>query len=397
MACRRCPPRWTFGFLQSRWGWKDRADIEDTLKQFHSLHIPVDAFIFDFEWYALNPDYKLPPEGTADFADFGWNPALFPEPAKQLADYRRQGLHFVGIRKPRLGSTESINVMKEKGWTVKLTPEQATGYHQRDMDYANPAFRTWYAKQSEPLLKAGVNGWWNDEGEITYTTFYHWNEAELAAFNEVDPGQRFWSLNRACSPGMQRLGAAVWTGDMKTGWAQFQRTCTDLLNYSLAGMPFNACDIGGFRPPGKEAPPLSPELFTRWMQAGVFYPIMRTHSSREVMPHFPWLFGPEAQAAITKALDLRYRLIPYYYSLAYEAHETGVPMMRPLVLDYPDDPKVANLSDQWTMGSGLMVAPIMQQSATARAVYLPNDRWFPFEGTAPQDGGPEHQRDGQAG
>jgi alpha-glucosidase len=378
------PPLWTFGYLQSRWGWKDRAQIEDTLHQFRTLHIPVDAFIFDFEWYALNPDYSLPAPGAPDFADFGWNPALFPQPAQQLADYARQGVHFVGIRKPRIGNTESIKEFGQKGWIV---PGNGEGYHQRDIDFANPPVRAWYAHESEPLLKAGVNGWWNDEGEGTYTTFYHWNEAEIAAFEKTDPGVRFWSLNRAYSPGMQRLGAAVWTGDVKTGWNEFKRTCTDLLNYSIAGMPFCGCDIGGFKPSGKDGPQMSPELLTRWMQAGVFFPIMRTHSTRTVTPHFPWLFGPEAQGAITKAIDLRYRLIPYLYSLAYQTHDTGVPLMRPLAMDYPSDPQVANLSDQWTVGAGLMVAPIMQEGATTRSVYLPDDRWIPFEQTTPENGG----------
>ena len=173
---------------------------------------------------------------------------------------------------------------------------------------------------------------------------------------------------------------------MKTRWDLFQRTCTDLINYSVAGMPFCACDIGGFMPT-KKAPPLTPELLTRWMEAGVFFPIMRTHSSNTVPPHFPWLYGPDAQAAIIKAIDLRYRLIPYYYSLAYATHETGLPLMRPLAMDYPGDASVANLSDQWTMGPGLMVAPVVQQGATTRTVYLPQDRWYPFETNTPQAGG----------
>jgi alpha-glucosidase len=378
------PPLWTLGYLQSRWGWKDEAEIEDTLKQFRTLHIPVDAFIFDFEWYALQPDYQLPADGTPDFNDFGWNPALFPHPAQQLAEYRAQGIHFVGIRKPRVGNSESIKQFKRAGWIEQN--QGGEGYHQRDIDYANPAVRAWYASQSEALLKTGVNGWWNDEGEATYTTFYHWNEAEVAAFEKVDPGQRFWSLNRAYSPGMQRLGATAWTGDVKTSWEQFRRTCTDLLNYSVAGMPFCGCDIGGFALPNNGAPPLSPELLTRWMEAGVFFPIMRTHSTRTATPHFPWLFGPEAQAALTKTIDLRYRFLPYLYSLAYETHKTGVPMMRPLALDYPGDAQAANLSDQWTMGPGVMVAPIVQEGSTARSVYLPPGLWFAFESTATQPG-----------
>jgi alpha-glucosidase len=376
------PPLWTFGYMQSRWGWKDEADIEDVLSHFKSLKIPLDCFIFDFEWYAVKPDYKLAVEGSPDFDDFGFNPLLFPRPKEQLANFLAQGVHFVGIRKPRIGNSASISFFKDKGW---LLPTDSKSYHARDIDFANPDVRAWYAEHSQPLLQDGVSGWWNDEGEATYTTFYHWNEAELAAFQQGRPGERFWSLNRSFSPGSARLGATVWTGDVKTRWDFFQRTCTDLLNYSLSGESFCGCDIGGFMPL-KGDPDLSPELLSRWMEAGTFFPIMRTHSDNKVTPHFPWLFGPDAQAAITKAIELRYRLIPYYYSLAYETHDTGMPMMRPLIMDFPDDAKVANLSDQWTMGSGLMVAPIEQQGATSRDVYLPAGRWFSFESTKVQDG-----------
>jgi len=375
------PPRFTLGYFQSRWGWTDRAYIEDTLKQFRTLHIPVDTFIIDFEWYTPKPDYSVPPEGEPGFNDFGFNPMLFPEPAAQLADYRKQGIHFVGIRKPRIGNSDTLNFLKQKGWMPDLPVGADGGYHKRDANFANADFRSWYAEQSLPLLQTGyISGWWNDEGEESFSNYYHWNQAELEAWAKVQPNQRFWSLNRAFSPGLLRLGAAAWTGDMHAKWDVFARTPTDLLNWSLGGMPYCGCDIGGYKAD------TTPEMLTRWMEAGVFFPVMRAHSAHKMVPHFPWLFGPDAQAAITKALDLRYRLIPYYYSLAYETHDTGVPMMRPLLMEFPDDPKVANLSDQWMMGSGLMTAPILQEKATSRSVYLPQDRWFPFEGTTAVEG-----------
>jgi len=168
---------------------------------------------------------------------------------------------------------------------------------------------------------------------------------------------------------MQRFGAAAWTGDIDADWATFARTPASLLNWSLAGMPYSACDIGGFN----QSP--SPELLARWAEAGVFFPIMRTHSSVMCTPHFPWLFGTNALAAIRDALDLRYRLIPYYYSLAHETHATGQPVMRPLVMEYPRDPQVANLTDQWLMGARLMAAPIFTTN-NQRSIYLPGGDWY---------------------
>lgn len=368
------PPRWTLGYLQSRWGWKDRDYIEDTLKQFHDRKIPVDAFIYDFEWYTTKPDYELPPEGAANFGDFGWNANLFPDPAQQIKAYKDEGIHFVGIRKPRLGNTANLAMIRERGWDLRGKGATRTSkFQSRDVDFANPQFRTWYIDQSTNLLAQGVDGWWNDEGEGSFTTYYYWNLAEADALAQVNPGHRLWTLNRAFSPGMQRLGAGAWTGDIRSTWRSLAETPTSLLNWSLAGMPYTACDIGGFE--GDSDP--SPEMLSRWMEAGVFFPIMRAHSAISRTPHFPWLFGPDAENAIRKAIDLRYRLIPFYYSLAHQTYETGVPIMRPLIMEFPNDPNVANLSDQWLMGSSLMAAPVLQPDGK-RSVYLPAGTWYVF-------------------
>lgn len=373
------PPRWTFGYLQSRWGWVDRAYIEDTVAKFRQLHVPVDAFIYDFEWYTPTPDYTLPASGLPDFKDFSFNPKLFPEPAAQIADYKEQGVHFVGIRKPRMGNSETLAMIRKKQWNLPGLKGREK-FESRDVNFANPDFREWYIAQSAPLLAAGIDGWWNDEGEAAYTMYFYWNLAENDGLAQSRPGARLWTLNRAFSPGLQRLGAAAWTGDIKSSWAVLASTPTTLLNWSLAGLPYETCDIGGFN--GNP----SPELLSRWMEAGVFFPVMRSHSELHETPRFPWLFGPDALIAIRHALDLRYRLIPYYYSLAHETFETGVPLMRPLIMEYPSDPHLANLSDEWLMGSSLLAAPILQPGGK-RTVYLPKGKWYPFESNVPTDGG----------
>jgi alpha-glucosidase len=372
------PPIWAFGYLQGRWGWTNRAYIEDTLKKFHDLNLPVDAFIFDFEWYARKPDYSVPPNGLAGFEDFGWNTNLFSDPAAQIQNYRNQGVHIVGIRKPRLGNPDFLKMMRDKHWAL-MGIKGMEGYQDRDLNFADPDVRDWYIAQSADLLKAGVDGWWNDEGEASFTTYYYWNLAEAKAFDEFRPAQRLWTLNRAFSPGLQRLGACAWTGDIRSRWKVLQETPTSLLNWTLAGLPYETCDIGGF------VGPPTPERLTRWMEAGVFFPVMRTHSVFNNTPHFPWLFGTNALEAIRRALDLRYRLIPFYYSIAHETAETGLPLMRPLVMEFPDDPQCANLSDEWMMGSSLLAAPILTPG-NQRSVYLPHDTWYAFESNTPVQG-----------
>lgn len=366
------PPRWTLGYLQSRWGWESRADIEQTLRTFRGRGFPVDALIYDFEWYTPVPDYEVPADGLPHFPDFSWNPELFPEPARQIADYHATGLRTVVIRKPRLGDRDNLAMIHARGWARPAETGSGQKWNARDIDFRNPAVRDWYIEQMRPLARAGIDGWWNDEGEGTFVTYYYWNLAERKLAEQEFPHRRFWSLNRAFVPGMQRLGATVWTGDVHSTWEALAATPTQVLNFGLAGMPFAACDIGGFR---EES---NPELMARWMAAGVFFPMMRTHASHEWASHFPWRFGDEAESAMRAALNLRYRLVPYLYSLAHEASRTGVPIMRPLTLEFPDDELVANVSDQWLLGEGLMAAPLLGPG-TRRTVYLPDGDWYAWD------------------
>ena len=372
------PPRWTFGYLQCRWGWKDRAYIEDTLKQFSDRKLPVDAFIFDFEWYTDEPDYKLTPVGATNFVDFGWNPLLFPEPAAQLTNYQAQGVRVVGIRKPRLGNSETLKMIRAKGWDMPHIAGREA-FEARNLNFQNPDARAWYAQQLGTLIDTGIAGWWDDEGEVTFTTYYYWNLSQSDALAQFRPGARSWTITRAFQPGLQRFATAAWTGDINSDWCELADTPTHLLNWSLAGMCYGACDIGGFK--GED----SPELLTRWMEMGTFLPVMRSHSTRGVQPRFPWLYGADAEAAIRKALELRYRLVPTYYSLAHEAYKSGAPLMRPLLMEFPRDPNVANLSSQWLIGRGLMAAPVLE-SGGHRSVYLPDDTWYLFDSNTKFDG-----------
>ena len=189
--------------------------------------------------------------------------------------------------------------------------------------------------------------------------------------------RRAWIINRAFAPGIQRLGAAAWTGDTHSSWANLRNQKGIMLNWSLAGMPYTSDDIGAF----EGLPTTEPELYTRWIQSSVFGPVMRAHCVFNEV-RWPWAFGPEAEAATKKAIELRYRLIPTLYTLADETTRTGAPMMRPMLLEYPNDPKTADMRDQWLMGARLLVAPVLDKGGQ-RDVYLPGGKWFDFNtGTA---------------
>lgn len=336
------PPRWSFGFLMSRWGYSGFEDIKDKWKQFRDRHVPVDAFIYDYDWFEN---------------DWEFNRRNFP--TGSLAEMKAMGLRFVGIRKPRLNDANKDYAQRQQ-WT--MTSPQGT-----DMRFDNPVARHWWWTQHLPLVNEGVDGWWNDEAEQTYDEFFGMTQTQWEGGRAASP-QRVWSINRAFAPGIQRFGTAFWAGDTDSNWNTLANMPGLLLNWSLAGQPYVGQDLGGFI--GQP----SPELYVRWMQQGVFQPIMRAHGMLN-LDRWPWAFGNAEFAATKKAIELRYRLLPLLYTLAEQSATTGAPMMRPLFLEFPSDAKTFDLRDEWLLGPRLLAAPMLTQGET-RSVYLPAGRWY---------------------
>jgi alpha-glucosidase len=347
------PPRWTFGFMQSRWGYKDAADIQDKWTQFRDRKIPIDAFIYDYDWFQN---------------DWDFNPKTFP--AGSLAKMKDLGLRFVGIRKPRVTGA-NLDYARRQGWV--LSSPLGT-----DLRFDLPVAQYWWWSKHIPLMQEGAAGWWNDEVEQSGDEGFLMAKTEWDGWRAMRPS-RVWSINRAFSPGMQRYGGTVWTGDINSDWDTLQNQPGTLLNWSMAGMPYIAEDIGGF-----QTTP-SPELYARWIEQGVFIPIMRAHGNLD-SPRWPWAFGSDVEAATKKAIELRYRLIPYFYTFAAQTEATGAPLMRPLFLEFPSDEKTDNLKDEWLVGDRLLAAPILTEGG-ARDVYLPAGKWYDFNTSASIDGG----------
>jgi alpha-glucosidase len=371
----RMPPLWTFGFMASRWGWVDEAYVEDTLGHFRSGSYPADAFIADFEWYSNESDYEFPVQGKPYCNDFRFRETLFSEPQRQLARYRSD-LHFRfgGIRKARLCNSESLAFARSRGWILPWGSSNGNAYYSqgRELNYSRGDVRAWYGEQMAHFTQDGVSFWWNDEAETQYFTFYWLNVAQSEAFYMHRPRERFWSINRNFAPGMARLGVGFWTGDSSPEWWNLAAQPGYVLNWALAGAPYVASDIGGF------SSNTSTELLVRWYQVGVFMPIMRIHSVNWATPHWPWLWGADAAKAMKAALELRYRLIPYHYSLAMTMFLEGTLWMKPMAMAFPQDAVAENLTQQWMDGE-LLVAPVLR-SDSVKQLYLPAGTWYPFQG-----------------
>lgn len=181
---------------------------------------------------------------------------------------------------------------------------------------------------------------------------------------------------------MARLGATVWTGDIQPSWEDLIKTPGMMLNQGLSGSPYVGCDIGGFT--GNT----NAELLTRWYQVGVFMPTMRVHSTLDATPHFPWLWGTEYEEPMRLALQLRYQLLPYHYSLAHKMFSQGQLWVRSLAAEFPDDFAALSITKQWLDGE-LLVAPVLQQQSK-KDIYLPQGLWYHFNSSTATTVGPMH-------
>jgi alpha-glucosidase len=381
------PPEWTLGFLNSQWG-SSQDEVEKIVATYRQKQIPIDGFILDFDWKAWGED---------NYGEWRWNstsgpgnvaPDKFPDGASGAfaARLAAEGVKLGGILKPRILTTVAGDPEKPTEAAAYATahdfwypnevliPDYYSRRMGRDLDFNNPAVRTWYWQHLLPAFRAGMVGWWNDEADVSgktiFNNFQFLNMGRMLYDGQrADSGVRVWSINRAFYLGASRYGYAGWSGDIETGFASmaFQRR---RMLAALDTGEFNwSMDTGGFvgHPSG--------ENYARWMEFAAFVPIMRVHGGLNEKRQ-PWVYGPVAEAAAKHALDLRYKLLPYIYSYARLATEGEVGLVRPLFWEFPQDVKAASEEAEWMFGDALLVAPVVTEGATSKQVYLPAGEWF---------------------
>jgi alpha-glucosidase (family GH31 glycosyl hydrolase) len=387
------PPLWALGYMQSHRTLETDAQLLDVADTFRRKRIPLDALIY------LGTGFT--PRGwNTRQPSFDFNPEVFTrDPAAVVADLHTRhvkvAVHMVPWDRDRLPTLHG---------TIPPRPGET-------VDAAHLAT---YWQQHVPLVKAGIDAFWPDEGDwfnlherIARHQLYYQGHLETT------PNVRPWSLQRNGYPGIAQWGGWVWSGDTESAWKTLEAQIAVGLNYSLSIGPYWGSDIGGFYPNNE----LTGELYARWFQFAAFCGSFRSHG-RTWWTRLPWGWGlsemgprehnntnapiapddrrqilaselnnPAIEPIARKYAELRYQLLPYTYTLAWEARAYGLPLMRAMWLHYPDDAQARGLGTQFLWGRDLLVAPVFTKGATARAVYLPEGVWYDWWSGEPVAGG----------
>jgi alpha-glucosidase/alpha-D-xyloside xylohydrolase len=367
------PPLWALGYEQSHRTVLSRDVIFKVAHNFREKKLPCDVLIYLGTGWA-------PSGWNTGHRSFEFNKKVFPDPPADIGALH--DLHFKVI-------------LHEMGPPNGLHGGAGDQTGSRD---PNDASNYWGLHV--PLEKIGIDGWWPDEGEDLS------RESRLARIRmywegpQLDrPNIRPYTLNRAGYAGMQRYGGWLWSGDLNSTWETLRNQVPVGINTSLSGVPYWGTDIGGFF----STKELTGELYARWFEFGAFCPVFRSHGRPSAL-RYPWswntgemgepelssdvkgsalpnpkeLHNPEIELVCRKYLELRYRMLPYIYSAAHEAHETGLPLMRALWLYYSDDPEAAERGDEYLWGRDILVAPVTEKGARSKTLYLPHGTWYDF-------------------
>ncbi|HNU94962.1 MAG TPA: glycoside hydrolase family 31 protein [Bacillota bacterium] len=385
------PPLWALGYHQCRFSYCPESQVREVARAMREADIPCDAIYLDIDY-------------MDGFRVFTFDPKHFPDPGRLISDLREDGFKVVTIVDPgvkvdarypvyRQGRRKHVFIRRPDGKVYKGRVWPGVVAYP---DFARPTSRTWWAHNHKALFDAGVRGIWNDmnepsnfatdtgtldevalhgdpgaEVEHAYVHNAYGNlmsQATREAFTQLLPNTRPFIITRAGCGGIQRH-ASVWTGDNSSWWEHLLMAIPMCCNMSLSGVSFVGADVGGFMDNA------DPELVTRWTQFGAFVPLFRSHSMIRSVPQEPYALGEPYTSICRKYIKLRYRLLPYMYTLLRQCAQDGTPIMRPMVYDFPGDPATHTMYDQFMLGSRVMVAPVYLPGAVARPVYFPRGRW----------------------
>ena len=394
------PPKWAFGFAQSRGLYTKEAQALEIAAEFRRRQIPCDIIYQDIGW-------------TQHLQDFEWREGNYSNPEQMLTTLREQGFRVI------LSQDPVISQNNRRQWAEA----DSLGFFVRDVrtgttydmpwpwggncgvvDFTLPAVADWWGAYQQKPLDAGAAGFWTDMGEPAWSNEedldrlhmqHHigmhdevhniygltWDKVVKEQFEQRNPNRRVFQMTRAAYAGLQRYtfgwsGDSGNGGDVTEGWPQLRNQVAIGISAGLGGIPFWTTDISGYCGDITDHEAMS-ELYTRWMQFGIFNPLSHAHHEGDNAVE-PWQFGERAERHSRSAIELKYRLFPYLYSYAREAHDSGLPLLRGLFMEYPHDQQALAIDDQFLFGEELLVAPVLRKGERVRRLYLPEGEWYDF-------------------
>lgn len=390
-------PRWVLGNFSSRFGYHTQEEVTKTIDKYIKDEIPVDAIILDLYWFGKTV------QGTMGNLD--WDKDNFSDPKKMITDLNSKGVKTILITEPFILTTSSK--WQEAVDKKVLATDNAGNPFKYDFYFGNtglvdvfkPEGKDWFWNIYKNLVNQGVGGWWGDLGEPevfpsaaftaqgtadeVHNIYGHtWAKMIRDGYKNDFPNVRPFILMRAGYSGSQNYGMIPWSGDVSRSWEGLQSQPEIALQMGMQGMAYMHSDLGGFA-----GDYFDNELYIRWLQYGVFQPVYRPHAQEDV-PSEPVNKDIVTKAKAKKQIELRYQMLPYNYTLAFENNDKGFPLMRPLFFEEPSNEKLLNSCDSYLWGNDFLVTPITKAGVTNTTVYFPkNNNWYDFYTGEKHEGG----------
>jgi alpha-D-xyloside xylohydrolase len=388
--------KWAYGFWQCKNRYDSQAELLGIAKKYRDLHIPLDNIVQDWFWW-----------NTMGDPVFNKN---YPDPKAMISQLHDEHAHIMFSFWPYFNPGSPVyDNMEKKGYFIDKMIVGTGDVHPQGQalyDAFNPAARKYYWGLLDKVFTLGADAWWLDTDEpetenlekniletekvylgngarysdmfpLMHTAGVYEGQREADSRMPAKDEKRVFILSRSAFAGAQRNSITAWSGDVESNWMSFRRQVPAGLNFEVSGLPYWTTDIGGFIL-GHPDDPAYRELFVRWFEYGTFCPIFRVHGTRVPSVNELWSYGPDAQQILTSFDRLRYRLMPYIYSLAWMVTNEGYTPMRPLVMDFRTDVRAQNIGNQFMYGPAIMVNPVTHEGATSRSVYLPDAKWYDF-------------------
>lgn len=382
------PPRWAFGNFASRFGYHSRQEVEETIEKFRNDSIPVDAVILDLYWFGNEI------KGTMGNLEFVRD--SFPEPEQMIEDLKEKGIQTILVTEPFILSTSKK--WQEAVENEILATNTAGKPYTFDFYFGNsglidifkPETQVWFWNIYKELTEMGVSGFWGDLGEpeahpaalqhvigsadeVHNIYGHYWAKLIYEGFQNDFSDKRLFTLMRAGAAGSQRFGLIPWSGDVSRSWGGLKPQPEISLQMGLQGLAYMHSDLGGFSGSVQDD-----ELYVRWLQYGVFQPIFRPHAQEEIAAE-PVFKDPETKELAKQAIELRYRLLPYNYTMAFQNSHSGIPLMRPLFFEEPENFELYKIADTYLWGNDMLVSMISEPGITEKEIYFPaGNNWIDY-------------------